>query len=116
MKFGYRLVTDTQGRIEYKSAPNGKKHFHLALYVSEEPEVLDTVRIVEYKLHDTFKQPVRQNDDRESAFTESFYTWGIFMVFVTVLFKDGRLEKFRFPLDYQLPPDHGLNYIQVPSG
>lgn len=115
MKFGYRLVTDDQGRIEYKSASGGKKHFHIEVFVHEEPQTLETIRMVEYKLHDTFRQPVRQNDDQASGFAESFYTWGIFTVFVTVLFTDGRLEKFRFPLDYQLPPDHGLNYVQVPT-
>jgi transcription initiation factor IIF auxiliary subunit len=115
MKFGYRLVTDDRGRIEYKAAANGKKHFHVAVFVNEESEILETIRMVEYKLHDTFAQPVRQNDDRETGFTESFYTWGIFTVFVTVLFTNGQLEKFRFPLDYQLPPDHGLNYVQVPT-
>lgn len=115
MNFAYRLVTDDKGRIEYKNTASGKKHFHLAVFLQEEAEVLDTIRMVEYKLHDSFTQPVRQNDDRESAFTESFYTWGIFMVFVTVLFNDGRMERFRFPLDYQLPPDHGLNYVEIPT-
>lgn len=114
MKFGYKVMTDAKGRIEFRHRPGGRKHFHLAIFVHEPDEILDTIRMVEYKLHETFKQPIRQNDDRASAFTEHFYTWGIFTVFVTVLFKDGRMEKFRFPLDYELPPDLGLNYVQVP--
>lgn len=114
MQFGYRLVTDEQGRIQYKQRPGKKKHFHLAVFVDEPPEILETIRMVEYRLHETFAEPIRHNDDRPSGFTEQFYTWGKFTVEVVVLFVDQRTESFRFCLDYELPADYGLNYIQVP--
>jgi transcription initiation factor IIF auxiliary subunit len=114
MIFGYRLVTDPQGRIEYKQRPGRRKHFHLEVFVDESPETLESIRLVEYRLHDTFAEPIRHNDDRANNFAERFYTWGKFAVGVTVLFVDGRRETFQFYLDYALPPDYGLNYVQVP--
>lgn len=115
MQFGYRLVTDSSGRIQYKQREGGKKHFHLALFLDEPPEALATVRLVEYSLHDTFREPVRHNDKRDDQFCETLYTWGKFTVEANVLFTDGRIEKFAFFLDYELPPDYGLNYVQVES-
>lgn len=114
MQFGYRLVTDDLGRIEYKQRPGKKKHFHLAIFVDEPTETLTAIRMVEYRLHETFAEPIRHNDDRASGFTEQFYTWGKFTVEVIVLFTDQHTESFRFYLDYDLPADYGLNYVQIP--
>lgn len=114
MTFGFRVVTDADGRIEFKQREGGKKHFHIAVFVDEPEGVLDTIRMVEYHLHETFKVPIRHNDERRSRFEEHFFTWGKFTVVALVLFDDGRMEKFSFYLDYQLPPDYGLNYVQVP--
>lgn len=114
MHFGYRLVTDERGRIEYKQRPGRKKHFHLEVFVDEPDNVLDTIRLVEYRLHDSFADPIRHNDDRRRRFAESFFTWGKFVIAVTVLFDDGRRESFQFHLEYSLPPDYGLNYVQLP--
>ena len=114
MNFAYRVVTDPAGRVEYKHRPGGRKHFHLAVSVDEPAKTIDHIRLVEYRLHETFREPIRHNDDRASQFTEHFFTWGKFMIFVTVLFIDGSREQFSFFLDYSLPPDLGLNYIQLP--
>lgn len=114
MNFAYRLVTDGQGRIEYKQRPGRKKHFHLAVYLDEPEETIAGIRLVEYHLHESFADPVRHNDDAGSRFTEGFFTWGKFPIEVTVLYRDGRRECFRFNLDWSLPPDYGLNYVQVP--
>lgn len=108
------MVTDTQGRIQYKQREGGKKHFHIAVFVDEPPDTLNSIRIVEYQLHETFKEPIRHNDDRATRFEEHLYTWGKFTITTIVLFVDGHTEKFSFYLDYQLPPDYGLNYVQVP--
>ena len=113
MNFAYRLVTDSQGRIEYKQRAGQKKHFHLEISVDEPASVVDSIRMVEYRLHESFDEPIRHNDDASSRFAEMFYTWGKFPVTVTVLFVDGRCETFQFNLDYTLPPDLGLNYVQV---
>lgn len=114
MNFGYRLVTDADGRIQYKQRLGGKKHFHVAVFLDEPPELLARIRMVEYRLHETFARPIRHNDGRESGFTESFYTWGKFAVAVVVLYLSGQRERYEFYLDYSLPPDWGLNYVQVP--
>lgn len=114
MHFGYQLVTDSEGRIEYKQRPGGKKHFHLAVFVDESEAKLHQIRMVEYKLHETFSEPIRHNDERENRFTERFFTWGKFTVEATVLFTDGTIETYNFYLDYDLPPDYGLNYVQIP--
>jgi transcription initiation factor IIF auxiliary subunit len=113
MNFAYRLVTDCQGRIEYKQRAGDKKHIHLEVSIDEPPPVIDSIRMVEYRLHESFVEPIRHNDDASSKFAEQFYTWGKFPVAVTVLFVDGLCETFQFNLDYSLPPDFGLNYIQI---
>jgi transcription initiation factor IIF auxiliary subunit len=114
--FGYKLVTDEKGRIQYKQRGGQRKHFHLAVFVDEPREVLDQIRLVEYRLHDTFREPIRHNDERENKFEETFYTWGKFTIHATILYGDGHTEQYRFYLDYSLPPDLGLNYVKVTVG
>jgi transcription initiation factor IIF auxiliary subunit len=114
MKFGYRLVTDEKGRIEFKQRPGRKRHFHVAVHIAEPDDTLDRIRMVEYRLHDTFAEPILHNDDRASKFEESFYTWGKFTIIVTVLYTDGNRGHYSFYLDYSVPPDLGLNYVQMP--
>jgi transcription initiation factor IIF auxiliary subunit len=114
MTFGYRLVTDNKGRIQFKQRPGRKKHFHVAVFVDEPPDTLERIKLVEYRLHDSFAEPIRHNDQRDQRFEESFYTWGKFTIVATILYEDGTTEKYQFYLDYALPPDHGLNYVRMP--
>lgn len=86
----------------------------MAIFIDEPPEVLDAIRMVEYRLHESFAEPIRHNDDRPGRFLETFYTWGKFTVEVTILFLDRRRKSFRFYLDYHLPADYGLNYVMIP--
>ncbi|MDZ4724191.1 MAG: pYEATS domain-containing protein [candidate division Zixibacteria bacterium] len=114
MRFGYTLVKDAHGRIEYKQRPGKKKHFHLAVFIDEPDDILSAIRLVEYQLHETFKEPLRHNDNRDVRFVETFFTWGKFNIEATVLFLNGARETYNFYLDYDLPSDYGLNYIQLP--
>ncbi len=114
LTFGYRLVTDADGRIEYRQRDEKKKQFHLAVYVDAPDGELNTIRMVEYHLHETFSEPVRHNDHRETRFEERFWTWGIFDIIAVVLRTDGSTDRYRFRLDYSLPPDYGLNYVRRP--
>ena len=58
--------------------------------MSETPEKLELVDYVEYRLHDTFPDPVRVAEDATNKFALSSAGWGEFTIFITVYLKDGR--------------------------
>lgn len=58
--------------------------------MSEPPEKLALVDYVEYRLHDTFPDPVRVAEDAQNKFVLSSSGWGEFRIIITVYLKDGK--------------------------
>jgi transcription initiation factor IIF auxiliary subunit len=69
------------------------------IFVDEDDEVLDKIESVEYLLHETFPNPNRIIENRDSKFALETAGWGEFTIFITVRFKDGREEEFTYWLD-----------------
>ncbi len=64
--------------------------FKWSVYMNEPPEKLALVDYVEYRLHDTFPDPVRVAENADDKFSLSSAGWGEFTIFITVYLKDGR--------------------------
>ncbi len=64
--------------------------FEWTVFMSEPPEKLTMVDYVEYRLHDTFPNPIRTSDDEKTKFSLSSAGWGEFTIYITVYLKDGR--------------------------
>lgn len=62
--------------------------FQWKVFMDEPDEKLDRVAAVEYRLHETFPNPIRVVEDRASKFTLESAGWGEFWIFITVYLKD----------------------------
>lgn len=86
------------GKIRFKKLnPNGHEHFFIKIYVEGD---LDSLKMVEYELHSTFKNPIRESTNRESGFPLNIWTWGEFDIYVIFHFKDGTTKETVYPLKY----------------
>ena len=64
--------------------------FEWTVFMGETPEKLALVDYVEYRLHDTFPDPIRISEDVNSKFSLSSSGWGEFTIFITIYLKDGQ--------------------------
>jgi transcription initiation factor IIF auxiliary subunit len=108
------LATNESDKIEYwKPDSKAREHFHLKISLEGSPFVLDEVEHVEYRLHKSFRKPERVSHDRANNFAIDVWTWGMFMVYITVFWKGGSESHMQHYLSYELPPDNGTNYVEV---
>ncbi len=78
----------------------GKKNwFKWKVFMDEPGEKLDKIKSVEYRLHETFPNPVRVVDDRASKFSLTSAGWGTFQMYITIYLKDGVEEHTSYRLD-----------------
>jgi transcription initiation factor IIF auxiliary subunit len=73
------------------------------VFMDEAPETLATVRSVEYRLHETFPDPIRTSEDREHRFAIELEGWGEFRILITVYLHDGGEERTEYHLDLKRP-------------
>ena len=108
------VIKSTDGRIKYKKFnKGGREHYHLGVWIDDDDRKLDQINYVEYKLHSTFKNPVRKSSNRRNNFSITFWTWGMFQIEVIVHKHSGEVEKYTHDLSYTLPADDGNNYVDV---
>lgn len=63
--------------------------FEWQIFVDEPADKLERIDRVEYRLHETFPNPVRVVSDATSKFALRAEGWGEFWVFITIYMKDG---------------------------
>ena len=71
----------------------GKKHYKVKLSVEEEANDLANVVEVRYRLHPSFKDPVRISDDKENSFSQEIWTYGYFPIEVKAFDENGNVVK-----------------------
>lgn len=72
--------------------------YHWDVFLTGSDEELDQVQKVEYRLHSSFRNPVRIVSTRETAFMLRSAGWGEFVMQVVITYKDGRQETRPFQL------------------
>jgi transcription initiation factor IIF auxiliary subunit len=77
--------------------------FDWKVFVNEPMEKLAHIRAVEYRLHETFPNPVRLITDRESRFAMKSSGWGEFTIFITVFLTNGEEQYGEYTLDLNKP-------------
>lgn len=77
--------------------------FKWQVFMDEPPPTLARVRSVEYRLHETFPDPIRTSEDAERRFAIDSSGWGEFMILITVYLQDGTEERTRYSLDLGKP-------------
>jgi transcription initiation factor IIF auxiliary subunit len=86
------------------STPVGDRRWDWKVYIEADDAVLDQIRSVEYTLHPTFPQPIRQVSDRGSEHGRGFFLsgrgWGTFQIAVKVVFNDGTTRFLKHDLRF----------------
>ena len=80
-------------RIFQSAEQTSKKRWDWSIWIDGPSDALDAVRSVTYQLHPTFKNPIRDVDDRNTNFRLSSRGWGQFMIYLTIHHTDGTEEK-----------------------
>jgi transcription initiation factor IIF auxiliary subunit len=82
--------------------------FKWKVFMDEPDDVLDQVRLIEYKLHPTFPKPIRKSTDRGSKFALETEGWGNFWLGIAVHLKSGEVVHQRYLLNLgQAWPEKG---------
>ena len=69
----------------------------------KEKEELKKIKRVEYRLHETFPNPIRIVEDRNDRFALRSAGWGEFDIFITIYLEDGTEEHAKYYLDLGKP-------------
>lgn len=73
------------------------------VFMDEPTEKLEKVSSVEYRLHETFPNPIRTVEDRSSRFALESSGWGEFRILITIYLKDETEEHTEYDLDLSKP-------------
>jgi len=86
----------------------GEGRWEWTVYIVAPPEAIDKIKCVEYTLHPTFLNPVRQvcqPGDTQHPFGLAANGWGTFVVSIRVFFVDGRTTELK----------HMLTFVERPA-
>lgn len=87
----------------------GKRRWRWTVYLDATEEVIGRIKCVEYTLHPTFPDPVKEVCERgtgDHPFALTATGWGIFVIDIRVFFDDGSLKKLNHQLEFlKLRPD-----------
>jgi len=107
------VIKSIDGKIKYQQLnENGRKHFHLGVWLEATERELDEVEYVEYKLHPSFKKQIRKSSNRPNNFSITFWTWGMFTIQVLIHLHSGETKDIDFYLEYSLP-SQGSEYVKI---
>lgn len=98
--------------FKHRSKYKGKGLFKWRVHVVADKQTLDSIDFVRYILHETFKNPVRDIDDKSSKFALKSQGWGNFTILILVYFKDGSVFKTKhyLKLDWESVPREDKHY------
>ena len=75
-----------------------REYFRWRVYVDEPPNILATIKEVEYLLHSTFPEPQQIRTNPTNSFALETSGWGTFTIQVTVRFNDSHEEHLGYEL------------------
>jgi transcription initiation factor IIF auxiliary subunit len=85
----------------------GDGRWDWTVYIRAVPQVLSKIRCVEYKLHPTFPNPVRNVcslGDPHYPFGLKSNGWGVFEISIKVIFRNSTVRHLRHMLKFEAPP------------
>lgn len=99
---------DTNSRFHFDNyarpeEPEGSDYFEWIVFMDEPSEVLEQIDMVEYRLHETFPEPIRVRTNSEENFALRSAGWGVFRIYITVHLKDGREAHESYDLSFEKP-------------
>ena len=83
--------------------PSGQTRNHVRyrwrVFLDEPEAVLNSIEAVEYRLHETFPDPIRTVTNRTSKFALESSGWGEFTIYATIHYVDGHEENTTYTLN-----------------
>lgn len=73
------------------------------VYIDGPENELDNINHVIYTLHKTFPNPVRKIKDRKSNFRLETSGWGIFRIFIKIVYYNGKEKLLYHDLELKYP-------------
>ena len=90
-------------RIQQHAKYRENDYWTWSVWIEGSEAELDSIAYVEYTLHPTFPQPVRQIKDRRTKFRLKTAGWGVFTIYATVVHKDGVATQLKHHLELRYP-------------
>jgi len=81
----------------------GKNYWKWSVWLEGSPEELDDVDRVVYILDPTFRNPVREVEDRSTKFRLDTSSWGTFTIHAKAVHRDGRETRLDHNLELLYP-------------
>ena len=82
----------------------GDNRWEWTVFIQGDPKMLSEISCVQYELHPSFPNRIRQVCDRgpdpNHPFPLTANGWGVFQIPVTITFKDGHVEKLTHYLHF----------------
>ena len=110
---GYASAQELAVKNTSRYAGNGR--WDWTIFVDANTDTLNRIQCVEYTLHPTFSNPIRQVCTPKNNFTLSTSGWGTFEVQVRVIFQDGSTRNLKHQLKFEAPvaaPKRGKISVQ----
>lgn len=95
--------------IEQSEEYEGDDWWNWAVWVVGDKDALDQIKYVEWRLHPTFRDPVRKRDDRSTGFRLQTAGWGVFTIIARACMKDGTDKMLRHRLRLHYPDGSETN-------
>jgi hypothetical protein len=102
------MSDEPQIKLANSAKWHGGERWGWDVWVEAPPDRLQQIEKVEYILHPTFPQRVRQVSDRESNFKLSGRGWGEFMIHANALLKNGETLQLNHWLTLEDSGEQGL--------
>lgn len=97
------LPAPSKGEITTRNTAKyvGDKRWDWTVYIDTDQKTLSSIDHVQYTLHPTFPNPVREVYDPRNGFALSSNGWGTFVIEIKVFFKDGSTKDLRHKLRFE---------------
>lgn len=97
------MTTEPSVQIRQKESYEGDEWWSWSIWVDGPDSELDEIDFVEYTLHPTFRNPVREVRNRTNKFMLSTAGWGGFDIYARVVRKDQKVLSLHHELVLHYP-------------
>jgi transcription initiation factor IIF auxiliary subunit len=81
----------------------GDNYWNWSVWIEGSPEEIETVTLVEWRLHPTFSNPIRLVTDKTTNFRLDTSGWGVFLIHASVSLEGGGTQKLQHYLQLHYP-------------
>jgi hypothetical protein len=109
--------------VQAKVFTGGKKlNYYLRIYISVDENIhredaysLEDVTLVKYKLHPSYKEPIRLSENRLKNFEIFIWTWGFYQMKATIYLKYGNSVEVTGRVSFEITADEKAKSNEGPS-